>query len=62
MPWRHVRNTCVHLDTEAAVRALAPDFNRMAAALDLRGVVVTAPGDDADARMRNNPSALANVA
>ncbi|MCC7126557.1 MAG: PhzF family phenazine biosynthesis protein [Acidobacteria bacterium] len=37
----------VVLDTEAAVRALAPDFNCMAT-LDLRGVVVTAPGDDAD--------------
>lgn len=35
------------VDTEAAVRALAPDFTRLAA-LDLRGVAVTAPGDRVD--------------
>ena len=37
----------VVLDSEAAVRRLRPDFNRMSA-LDLRGVVVTAAGDTAD--------------
>lgn len=35
------------VETEAAVRALAPDFTRLAA-LDLRGVAVTAPGDRVD--------------
>jgi predicted PhzF superfamily epimerase YddE/YHI9 len=34
-------------DTEAQIRALAPDFARLQQ-LDLQGVVVTAPGDDAD--------------
>lgn len=37
----------VLLDSEAAVRRVTPDFSRMSA-LDLRGVVVTAPGDTAD--------------
>jgi PhzF family phenazine biosynthesis protein len=37
----------VVLDDEAAVRALAPDFARLAAA-DARGVIVTAPGHDVD--------------
>jgi PhzF family phenazine biosynthesis protein len=35
------------LESEAQVRAVAPDFTAMAT-LDLRGVVVTAPGDRAD--------------
>lgn len=37
----------VVLESEAAVRALRPDFTRMST-LDLRGVVVTARGDEAD--------------
>ncbi len=35
------------LDSEAAVRAIAPDFARLHA-LDLRGVIVTAPGAEVD--------------
>lgn len=35
------------LDSEAAVRALVPDFARLAT-LDLRGIAVTAPGDHVD--------------
>jgi predicted PhzF superfamily epimerase YddE/YHI9 len=34
-------------DSEAAVRALAPDHAKLSA-LDLRGVIVTAPGTDVD--------------
>ena len=37
----------VVLDDEAAVRAVAPDFPRLAAA-DARGAIVTAPGHDVD--------------
>lgn len=37
----------VVVETEAEVRALAPDFNRLAQ-LDLRGVAVTAPGTEVD--------------
>lgn len=37
---------CV-VDSEATVRGLTPDFERLAA-LDLSGIIVTAPGDDCD--------------
>ena len=37
----------VVLDDEAGVRALAPDFPRLAA-VDARGAIVTAPGNDVD--------------
>lgn len=37
----------VVLDSEATIRGLSPNFNRMSS-LDLRGVVVTAPGDTVD--------------
>jgi len=34
-------------DSEATVRAIRPDHNQLGA-LDLRGVIITAPGDDVD--------------
>lgn len=47
-PHRMVRNVwdyLVEIETEQMVRALAPDFTRLAQ-VEMRGVIVTAPSDD----------------
>lgn len=44
--WRMIDLVCV-FDDAAAIRALQPDFKALAA-IDARGVIVTAPGDPGD--------------